>query len=103
MIEDRPGQMELPIPDRPKPPPLRGVVGLITTAELAEALGLAEQTLIGWRCSGKGPSFTKLGKSVFYRLADVKAWVAKNVTATVTGGLGGRPRAGAEPETSGTS
>jgi predicted DNA-binding transcriptional regulator AlpA len=63
---------------------LRGIVGLITTEELASALGIAEQTLAGWRCSGQGPNFAKLGKGVFYRLADVQTWVAASVTSVVT-------------------
>lgn len=88
MTEDLPGQLALPIPEQSNAPILRGVVGLITTAELATALGIAEQTLAGWRCSGQGPSYAKLGKSVFYRLADVQSWVAASVTSVVTGGEG---------------
>jgi predicted DNA-binding transcriptional regulator AlpA len=83
MKHDLPGQQELPIPEVPNPPVLRGVVGLITPKELAEAIGVAEQTLAGWRCTNKGPDFVKLGKAVFYRLADVQNWVSQNVTQAV--------------------
>ena len=69
----------------PVPSALRGIVGLITPAELATALGVAEQTLAGWRCTNQGPAFVKLGKGVFYRLADIQSWIAASVTAVVTG------------------
>lgn len=84
MTEDLPGQQELPIGDTPNPPLLRGVVGLITPSELATALNITDQTLAGWRCKGEGPDYVKLGKGVFYRLADVQAWVARSVTSAVT-------------------
>lgn len=87
MKEDLPGQQELPIPEVANPPVLRGVVGLITPKELAETIGVAEQTLAGWRCTQKGPSYVKLGKAVFYRLADVQKWIAESVTSAVTGPL----------------
>lgn len=80
-----PGQMDLPLPEEPNPAVLRGVVGLIAADELAAALGIAEQTLAGWRSAGKGPDYVKLGKGVFYRLEDVKAWVSASVTSVVTG------------------
>jgi hypothetical protein len=81
-----PGQLDLPIGDTPKADALRGIVGLISPAELARAIGVAEQTLAGWRCTGKGPSFVKLGKGVFYRLDDVQAWISRSVTDVVAGG-----------------
>jgi hypothetical protein len=87
---DLPGQLDLPIPE----PTLRGIVGLITPKELAEAIGVAEQTLAGWRCSNKGPSFVKLGKGVFYRLADVQKWVGDSITSVVVGGAQAVPRDG---------
>jgi len=81
-----PGQSELPLPETQNAPVLRGVVGLITPAELALAIGVAEQTLSGWRSAGTGPNFVKLGKGVFYRLFDIQTWIADSVTRVVTSG-----------------
>ncbi len=55
--------------------PLRGVLGLVTPDELAEALSLQEGTLSVWRSKGEGPAYIKLGKQVFYRLQDLDFWV----------------------------
>lgn len=35
-------------------------------------------TLANWRAQGKGPTFTKLGSRVVYRLADVLAYEETN-------------------------
>lgn len=41
---------------------------LLTTAEAAERLGLASQTLNNWRSAGIGPAFVKVGsRTVRYR------------------------------------
>ena len=52
---------------------------LMTPAQVAEYLGLAEGTLQNWRVSRQGPKYVKLGKGrnckVAYRPADVDAWV----------------------------
>ena len=34
--------------------------------EAAEALGISEHTLNGWRVQGRGPEFCKLGSAVRY-------------------------------------
>lgn len=31
-------------------------------------------TLANWRSQGRGPSFTRVGKRVMYRMSDVVAW-----------------------------
>lgn len=54
---------------------LRYELDLIPVEEFARAIAVAEQTLATWRSAGEGPSFTKLGKTVFYRRADIKVWV----------------------------
>lgn len=33
------------------------------------------RTLARWRSTGKGPAFVKVGRRVFYRHADVEAWL----------------------------
>ncbi|MGJ5180399.1 helix-turn-helix transcriptional regulator [Bradyrhizobium oligotrophicum] len=48
---------------------------LINPEKVAEALNLRPQTLTAWRTLGKGPIFVKVGKRVFYRKADIEAWL----------------------------
>lgn len=48
---------------------------LITTAELAAALRLSAGRLRNLRCQGRGPRGVKIGKSVRFRLRDVRAWL----------------------------
>lgn len=47
--------------------------------ETAAMLGVTDGTLRVWRCTGKGPRFTKYGSNprgkVVYRYDDVKAWM----------------------------
>lgn len=51
---------------------------LLTTAELAERLGMHEKSLIRWRSEKKGPAFMRSGEGekgrVFYKLEDVRKW-----------------------------
>ncbi|WP_409998740.1 helix-turn-helix transcriptional regulator [Bradyrhizobium sp. SZCCHNS2022] len=48
---------------------------LIPADEVADALHLRRQTLAAWRTLGRGPSFVKVGRTVFYRRADIEAWL----------------------------
>ena len=49
---------------------------LVNTHEASKYLGIATQTLIGWRMNGKGPPFVRLGdKAIRYRIADLDKWV----------------------------
>lgn len=57
-------------------------LGLLSEDELATLLEVKPHTLAVWRSEGKGPDYTRLGKSVFYRQADVETWVAANVVVT---------------------
>lgn len=48
--------------------------------QLAERWGMTARTLQGWRSSGKGPKFIRIGeRSIFYRLEDVEAYEAASV------------------------
>lgn len=58
---------------------LREKLGLLTNEEVAQVIAVTEHTLSVWRSAGKGPKFVRLGRNVFYRLADVQAWVDANV------------------------
>lgn len=46
--------------------------------EAGEYLGLSHRTLQGMRVKGGGPEFSKFGKSVRYRVSDLKNWANKN-------------------------
>ncbi|HMN37314.1 MAG TPA: helix-turn-helix domain-containing protein [Hyphomicrobium sp.] len=48
---------------------------LVTPAELAALIGLSEKTLENRRANGTGPKSFKIGRRVFYRVADVRAWL----------------------------
>ena len=47
---------------------------LINEYEAAQLLGLSVSTLRNWRFSGKGPRYYKLGRSVRYDPADLRAF-----------------------------
>ncbi len=48
---------------------------LITTSNLADYLGVKENTISGWRVKGGiGPQYIKVGRGVRYRVGSVKEW-----------------------------
>lgn len=50
---------------------------LVTTQQAAEYLGgLKPNTLEGWRVSGRGVPFIKIGRLVRYSLDDLDAYIA---------------------------
>ena len=53
--------------------------GLLTDEEVAELVGVTIQTLAIWRSNGEGPAYVKLGRQVFYRRADILAWIDGSV------------------------
>lgn len=61
---------------------LRSAIELFNEEELAEILEVKPQTLATWRAEERGPDYVKLGKSVFYRKADVLDWINANVVVT---------------------
>lgn len=54
-------------------------LGLVTPAELAQALEVTEQTLATWRSMHKGPAYVRFGKQVYYRLTDVARYAEAHV------------------------
>ena len=48
---------------------------LLNTAEAAAYLRMKPQTLNKWRCLKEGPSYVKIGRMVFYKPADLDAFV----------------------------
>jgi predicted DNA-binding transcriptional regulator AlpA len=65
----------------------REKMGLLTQEELAHMLGNKVSTLRDWRRDNEGPLFVRLGKGVYYRIADVQKWIDENVQLT-KGGAG---------------
>ena len=52
---------------------------ILTTAEAAQKLRLCPSTLAKLRLKGDGPVYCKLGRRVFYRPADLDAWLEANI------------------------
>lgn len=50
----------------------------LTERELAENLCFPQSRLMGWRKHGGGPRFTKFGKTVAYKVAEVNAWIEEH-------------------------
>ena len=50
---------------------------LLTTREAAAFLRLSESALNHWRLEGRGPAFTRFGRQVRYRRADVERWLTE--------------------------
>ena len=48
----------------------------IDDRELARRTGIAAKTWQRWRGESEGPPYSKLGRRVLYRWADVEAWIA---------------------------
>ena len=48
---------------------------LLSADQLAARLKLSKRTLERMRHNANGPRFTKFGNKVFYRQADVEAWL----------------------------
>lgn len=44
---------------------------LLTTEQAAKIYGLSQSTLRKWRCVGNGPRFTRIGRAVRYRRAEL--------------------------------
>lgn len=60
---------------------------MLTTAQVAEMIGVSESTLRWWRHAGRGPkSFNLSRRKVMYRLEDIEAWMAEQYESTVQGG-----------------
>lgn len=59
---------------------------LFTSKHVAEHRHMSENALAQERWRGDGPRYLKLGNRVFYRAADLQAWLAEHtVTPTPAG------------------
>jgi hypothetical protein len=54
---------------------------LIDESEAANLLHQLPRTLAVWRCERRGPRFVKLGRRVFYRRSDLRAYVLAQTVA----------------------
>ena len=54
-------------------------LGLIPASDMSGILQVSTQTLATWRCKKKGPPSIKLGKRVFYLLAEFNRWMQEEV------------------------
>lgn len=50
-------------------------VKYVNDVEAAKIAGLSPQTLRNWRQLGRGPAYSKLGRSVRYSLNDLISWL----------------------------
>jgi hypothetical protein len=57
-----------------------GEAGLMTTAEAAQYLRLAPQTMVKWRSLGAGPDFVRVGGRVFYRRIELDEYINTGIT-----------------------
>ena len=84
------------------------VFGLLTPAELAIELDVAEHTLANWRAAGKGPPYFKKGGKIGYRDVDVRKWLESRIRRTSDADQGKRrelalPILGERPDVSGNT
>jgi hypothetical protein len=54
---------------------------LVDEAEAARLIHQNARTLTVWRCERKGPRFVKLGRRIFYRRSDLRAFVLSQTRA----------------------
>lgn len=52
---------------------------LLSTRDAASYLGLSHRTLEKWRTRGVGPAYSRIGRRVVYRRADLDQFVAAGV------------------------
>jgi predicted DNA-binding transcriptional regulator AlpA len=49
---------------------------LLDQKRVAELLGISPRSMEGWRLTGDGPTYHKVGRRVRYRRSDLEAWLA---------------------------
>jgi len=60
---------------------------LLTPAEAAAFLQIQEQTLAAWRCNSRySLPFSRVGRSIRYKLSDLEKWVAARTVGAVASG-----------------
>lgn len=59
---------------------------LLTEHEAAQQLNLSVLTLRRWRWSGHGPRFAKIGRSVRYSPAELRAYIERQMRQSTSDG-----------------
>lgn len=54
---------------------------LLKLQEAARSYGFSEATMYNWRHQGKGPRSVRLGRRVYYRRADIEAWIESQMAS----------------------
>lgn len=54
---------------------------LLTPKDAAEILKVSVGTLANWRCTGDGPQYSKVGRSVRYSKEDILAFIRNGIAA----------------------
>jgi predicted DNA-binding transcriptional regulator AlpA len=57
---------------------------LLSEREAAARCGLSPRTLEGYRTSGTGPAFCKLGRRVLYQPSALDAWIASRLRTSTS-------------------
>jgi hypothetical protein len=56
---------------------------LLTQEQAAVIIGVKPPTLAMWRHKGKGPRYHKVGRSAYYRAADIDSWLNEQAVIPV--------------------
>jgi hypothetical protein len=48
---------------------------LVPAADTAAKLNVKPGTMTTWRASGRGPSFVRIGRAIYYRRGDIEEWL----------------------------
>jgi excisionase family DNA binding protein len=57
---------------------------LLTQREAATLLKLSERTVERMRVAGNGPRFTRIGRSIRYRLTDIESYISSRVVGSTS-------------------
>ena len=60
---------------------------LLSTKEVADAIGIAPETVRFWRHAGRGPTVVRVGRYVRYRPEDVESWLDSQSTVSPANGV----------------
>lgn len=52
-----------------------GVQNMLSETQTSKALGITKKQWAAWRCQGKGPKYSKVGRNVFTRPEWVEAFI----------------------------
>jgi len=63
-----------------RPPPAERLLNQESAAAL---IGARPATLATWRHQGKGPRYRKVGRAIYYRAADIEAWLDEQAVVPI--------------------